>query len=195
VQLSGQAHQAGRSADALWAQGLRESLQEGRKRHEAKATHGFRKFHFTKCVAAGLSMQMIDLLRSDSLRGEGDAYYRPTDKEMLTEYKKTIPLLTVFENSLLRYTDAKLARDGADREGCPEAAEKRRGRSCFYGILDNGSGACIRGGSHGKGDEAGRRALRQNAPGTCSETARQETLIPKSTGSRSLSIPHGFPAR
>lgn len=80
---------------ALWTQGIRKKLAPGEKRHEFKTDHGFRKFHETMCINAGMEIVRIKILRGDSIELE-DHYYRPSEKVLLTDYEKAIPTLTLF---------------------------------------------------------------------------------------------------
>jgi hypothetical protein len=80
---------------ALWAQGLRKQLEEGRKRHEFAADHGFRKFFKSQCEKCMKSLH-VELLMGHSL-GLGDNYYRPSEEEMLESFLKAVPELTIVE--------------------------------------------------------------------------------------------------
>ncbi|MGC1135165.1 MAG: tyrosine-type recombinase/integrase [Nitrososphaeraceae archaeon] len=70
---------------ALWAQGIRSHLGEGRRRHEFQADHGFRKWFKTRCESAGMRSINIETLMGHSL-GLSDSYYRPTEEEILNDY-------------------------------------------------------------------------------------------------------------
>ena len=70
---------------ALWAQGIRSQLCEGRRRHEFQADHGFRKWFKTRCESAGMRSINIETLMGHSL-GLSDSYYRPTEGEILNDY-------------------------------------------------------------------------------------------------------------
>jgi integrase len=52
---------------ALWAQGVRNKLQEGKKRHEFQTDHGFRKWFRTRCELAGMKLSNIETLMNHSL--------------------------------------------------------------------------------------------------------------------------------
>ncbi|MGI0092071.1 MAG: hypothetical protein ACREBS_10210 [Nitrososphaerales archaeon] len=81
--------------DALKATGLRTSLEKGKKRHEFQADHGFRKFFKTVCERKMKSLH-VEMLLGHTV-GLGDNYYRPDEKELLEEYQKAIPDLTLLE--------------------------------------------------------------------------------------------------
>ncbi len=75
--------------DALWTQGLRKKLDEGKKRHEFQTDHGFRKWFKTRCETAGMKPINIEILISHST-GISDSYYRATESEILDDYLKAI---------------------------------------------------------------------------------------------------------
>ena len=52
---------------ALWAQGIRLKLEEGKRRHEFQADHGFRKWFKTRCESAGMRSINIETLMSHSI--------------------------------------------------------------------------------------------------------------------------------
>jgi integrase len=52
---------------ALWAQGVRNTLQKGKKRHEFQTDHGFRKWFRTRCELAGMKLSNIETLMNHSL--------------------------------------------------------------------------------------------------------------------------------
>lgn len=78
---------------ALWAQGVRLKLDEGKRRHEFQADHGFRKWFKTRCESAGMRSINIGTLMGHSL-GLSDSYYRPTEEEILNDYLKAVDALT-----------------------------------------------------------------------------------------------------
>ncbi len=85
---------------ALWAQGIRKPLEEGQKRHEFKADHGFRKYFKTMAEQQMKSLH-VELLMGHSI-GLGDNYYRINDDELLEEYLKSVPVLSVYESPLTK---------------------------------------------------------------------------------------------
>lgn len=87
---------------ALWTQGLRHPLQDGRRRHEFQADHGLRKYFKTRCELAGMMPINIEILMGHSV-GISDSYYRATEKELLADYLKAIKFLTVGKEQ--EYTD------------------------------------------------------------------------------------------
>ena len=83
---------------ALWGQGLRKKLEDGKKRHEFKADHGFRKY-FKTITERHLKSLHVEILMGHSL-GLGDSYYRISDDELLAEYLKAVPDLSAYESPL-----------------------------------------------------------------------------------------------
>jgi len=79
---------------ALWAQGLRHTLQVGKRRHEFQADHGLRKFFKTRCELAGMMPINIEILMGHSV-GISDSYYRATDGELLEDYLKATHFLSI----------------------------------------------------------------------------------------------------
>jgi hypothetical protein len=86
---------------ALWAQGLRTKLPEGKRRHEFQEAHGFRKFFETQCTMAGLKREVINKLMNHS-NGVLDSYIKPSEDMLLNEYLKAIDYLTINENFILQ---------------------------------------------------------------------------------------------
>lgn len=75
-------------------QGIRGILLEGQTRHEIKESHGFIKFHDTMCNKAHLRPLFSELLRGHSIGLPGH-YLRPTEDELLEQFLKAAPLLTI----------------------------------------------------------------------------------------------------
>jgi integrase len=74
-------------------QNVRGILEEGEKRHEFKSTHGFRKFFKSNCEQAMKSLHVEMLMGHNT--GLARNYYRPNENEILSEYLKAIPYLTI----------------------------------------------------------------------------------------------------
>jgi hypothetical protein len=85
---------------ALWTQGLRIKLANGKKRHEFQTDHGFRKWFKTQSEISGMMPINIEILMGHSV-GLSDSYYRATEAELLEDYLKAIDLLTINEESRL----------------------------------------------------------------------------------------------
>jgi integrase len=78
---------------AIWAQGLRKKLENGKKRHPFQAVHSFRKFFKTRCEINGMKPINVEILLSHSV-GISSSYYRPTETELLEDYLKVSDFLT-----------------------------------------------------------------------------------------------------
>jgi integrase len=79
---------------ALWAQHVRASKTgPGRRRHEFQGAHGFRKYFKTHAEQAMKPIN-VEILMSHST-GISDSYYRPQERDLLEDYLKAVPLLTV----------------------------------------------------------------------------------------------------
>ncbi len=83
---------------ALRIQGIRTNLNNGQKRHEFKAVHGFRKFFKTRTEQIMKPIH-VELLMGHST-GISDSYYRPKEKEILDDYLKTTDSLTINSDNL-----------------------------------------------------------------------------------------------
>ena len=73
--------------------GLRVSSPQ-KERKEISANHGFRKFVHTTMANAKINVEIREMLLGHSI-GLGDAYYRPTPDQCLSEYLKVINDLTI----------------------------------------------------------------------------------------------------
>jgi site-specific recombinase XerC len=85
---------------AIWAQGLRKKLEDGKKRHPFSAIHTYRKWFETRCEIAGMKPINIEKLLSHSI-GISNSYYRPTENELLEDYLKVSDLLQIDKQSQL----------------------------------------------------------------------------------------------
>jgi integrase len=82
---------------ALWEQGIRQQLKNGARRHEFKTVHGFRKFFKTHCEQVMKSIN-VEILMGHTI-GVSDCYYKPSEKEILDDYLKSINILTINKNN------------------------------------------------------------------------------------------------
>jgi hypothetical protein len=85
---------------ALWAQGLRYKLKEGKKRHPYQAIHSLRKWFKTRCELSGMKPINIETLLSHST-GISDSYYRPTENDLLEDYLRSVECLTIDSANVL----------------------------------------------------------------------------------------------
>jgi hypothetical protein len=77
----------------LYAQGLRYRLSQGVRRHEWKGVHGFRKFYKSRAEQVMKPIN-VELTMGHDI-GLSESYYKPTEKEVLEDYLKAVPLLTI----------------------------------------------------------------------------------------------------
>ncbi len=83
---------------AMWAQGLRKKLENGKKRHPFSAVHSLRKWFKTRAELAGMKPINIEKLLSHSI-GISNSYYRPTENELLDDYLKAVDSLTIYKTN------------------------------------------------------------------------------------------------
>jgi hypothetical protein len=83
--------------DALKGTGIRKALEKGKKRHEFQADHGFRKFFKSACERHMKSLH-VEMLMGHNV-GLAENYYRPTEAELLKDYLKAVPELTILEKA------------------------------------------------------------------------------------------------
>jgi hypothetical protein len=78
---------------ALWEQGIRHTLDLGVRRHEWKAAHGIRKYYksHTEQVMKPIN---VEITMGHDI-GISESYYKPTEREVLEDYLKAVPLLTI----------------------------------------------------------------------------------------------------
>jgi Phage integrase family len=100
---------------ALYEEGLRETLEEGEKRHEWKSAHGFRKFFETTVSYAGMHGLTFEMLMGHKT-GLTANYMRPTEDMLLQEYVKVVPALTISEELAQRKNVAVLKQQQEDLE-------------------------------------------------------------------------------
>ena len=100
---------------ALWAQGIRTELESGRRRHEFQTDHGFRKWYKTQCEIAGMKPINIEKLMGHSV-GISDSYYRATERELLDDYLKAVPALTIGSEHRLQSQIKKIEEETRNNE-------------------------------------------------------------------------------
>jgi hypothetical protein len=82
---------------AVWEQGIRKPLVEGANRHEWKIAHGYRKFYKSRAEQIMRPINVEITMGHDI--GISSSYYKPTEHEVLDDFIKAIPLLTINSNS------------------------------------------------------------------------------------------------
>lgn len=98
---------------ALYAQGLRTKLPEGKKRHDFQAIHCLRKVCQTQLELAGLKNVNIQTLMGRSI-GVNDSYYRITVTDLLADYEKAIPYFVLDDSNKLREKTLSLEQKQAE---------------------------------------------------------------------------------
>lgn len=79
---------------AIWEQNLRQPLAEGKRRHEWKSAHGFRKAFKTRAEQVMRPINVEVLMGHDI--GISGSYWRPTEQEILEDYLRAAEkLLTI----------------------------------------------------------------------------------------------------
>jgi hypothetical protein len=76
-------------------------LEEGKRRHEFQADHGFRKWFKTRCEISGMKPINIEKLMGHSI-GISGSYYRATESELLEDYLKAVEFLTISNENRLQ---------------------------------------------------------------------------------------------
>lgn len=128
---------------ALWAQGLREDLKEGKKRHEFATCHSLRKYFKTRCELAGVKPINVESLMGHST-GISDAYYRPSESELLDDYlKAAMESLTIDDTRRLKIEVESLRYDISELEQKNKRIEElerkqRLFETAFQSLIDSG---------------------------------------------------------
>jgi len=90
---------------ALYEQGIRDDLPEGSNRHPFKGIHGLRKWFKTRAEQAMLRTN-VEYIIGHSL-GMSQSYYRPTEHELLTDYLKAVPYLSINDDNAIDIKNLK----------------------------------------------------------------------------------------
>jgi len=127
---------------ALWAQGLRKDLEEGKKRHEFATCHSLRKYFKTRCELAGVKPINVESLMGHST-GISDAYYRPSETELLDDYLKAMDSLTIDDARRLKIEVESLKIDISELEQKNKRIEElerkqRQFETAFQSLIDSG---------------------------------------------------------
>jgi predicted kinase len=100
---------------ALWEQGIRQPLREGTKRHEWKAAHGFRKFYKSRGEQVMKPIN-VEITMGHNV-GISKSYYKPTEREVMEDYLKAVPLLQInADNLILQKQVEELTEKSKDNE-------------------------------------------------------------------------------
>lgn len=84
---------------ALWEQGIRQTLPPGKKHHEWKGAHGYRKFYKSRAEQVMKPINVEVTMGHDL--GVSESYWKPTEREVLEDYLKAVPLLTINVDKLI----------------------------------------------------------------------------------------------
>jgi hypothetical protein len=79
---------------ALYEQGVREALPEGQRRHDFKSSHGSRKW-FKTHAEQFMNHSNVELLLGHCTNALQASYYKPDEKDVLNDYLKAVPALTI----------------------------------------------------------------------------------------------------
>jgi integrase len=102
---------------ALQIQGIRPKITQmvGKKNHEWKTLHGFRKFFKTQAERTMKSL-IVEILMGHDI-GLADSYYRPSEQELLKEYLSAVDLLTIHDDKTkLEKQITELRENSTDKE-------------------------------------------------------------------------------
>jgi hypothetical protein len=99
---------------AMRAQGLAKPLLNGVKRREWKSGHGYRKFFKTQAEQI-MKPANVELLSGRNI-GISQSYYKPTENELLQDYLKAIPFLTISDDYHLRIENKQLQERNHNNE-------------------------------------------------------------------------------
>jgi hypothetical protein len=100
---------------AIWAQGLRKKLENGKKRHPYQGSHSMRKWFKTRCEIDGMKPINIEKLMGHSV-GISDSYYRATENEMLEDYLLAIDHLAITNDYSLKTQIAEISKQRNDND-------------------------------------------------------------------------------
>ena len=100
---------------ALLEQGVRHPLQNGAKRHEWKAAHGFRKFYKSRTEQVMKPIN-VEITMGHNI-GVSASYYKPTEREVMEDYLKAKDSLTISgDKVVLQKQVAELKEKTKDNE-------------------------------------------------------------------------------
>jgi hypothetical protein len=108
----------------LWRHGIRVKPE---KRHEFKATHGYKKFCMSNAESGGMKSINVKTLMGHSI-GVEDSYYRPQEREISEDYKKAIPRLTISEKGEAIQAQSILIQDLREKYDADIASLKEKMR-------------------------------------------------------------------
>ena len=78
---------------------MRCPLPAGKKRHEWKGAHGYRKFYKSRAEQV-MKPANVEVTMGNDLK-TSESYWKPTEREILDDYLKAVPLLSINGNDLV----------------------------------------------------------------------------------------------
>jgi integrase len=96
--------------ETMWKLGFR---TEKKRRHDF-SVHSLRKYFKTHAELAGMKPINVETLMGHST-GISDSYYRPTEKNLLDDYLRAVPPLTVSEVEEVRHQSLEVEKANAER--------------------------------------------------------------------------------
>jgi integrase len=93
--------------DVLKRAGINQ-VRPGHKKRDIMTSHGLRKHFFYQCERANLNYTTLQLLSGHKLRRVDASYKRTTEEDMLSEYVRAIPFLTIDPNQRLEQENQDL---------------------------------------------------------------------------------------
>jgi integrase len=107
---------------AIDEENVRGTLKEGQRRYEWKTSHGLRKFFCTRAeqVMKPLNVQIL-MGHNIGLIG---SYLKPTEQDLLEDYKKAVPFLSVNNGKVITTQQIQEAKHDLDKR--LEEIERRR---------------------------------------------------------------------
>jgi integrase len=102
-------------ADVLKRSGVN-SIAVGNKRRDVMRTHGFRKFFITRCDMANVNFTVREFLSGHKLPNLDSTYNHRhrNEEDMLAEYVKAIPYLTIDPTQRLQQENQELKKASMD---------------------------------------------------------------------------------
>lgn len=127
---------------ALWAQGLRTDLEEAKKRHDFSTCHALRQYFKIRCKLAGVKPINVENLMGHCT-GISDAYYRPSESELLDDYLRAMDSLTVDDARKLKIEVESLKADISELEQKNKRIEELERKQlqfeiAFQSLIDSG---------------------------------------------------------
>jgi integrase len=94
------------------------------KRRQVPLLHGFRKFFTKQLMDSKCDKAIVELLLGHDI-GLTGRYYKPTQQDMLNEYLKAVPLLTISDEERLKFKlEERIAIEKTKIESLTEQFEK-----------------------------------------------------------------------